>query len=107
MTTGSPMEENSLLIILRRGSVQVLQFSYSHTLYNSDHIPAAGLLESKTLFCPFTVLSHIWVVNSTIIRITDATYIPSNVCVWGGRGRRKRFRFSLLGFCFSSFRCIC
>lgn len=26
---------NSLLIILRRGSVQVLQFSYSHTLYNS------------------------------------------------------------------------
>ena len=56
MTTGSPVEENSLLIILRRGSVQVLQFSYSHTLHNSNHIPTAGLLESKTCLKPYSVL---------------------------------------------------
>ena len=55
MTTGSPVGENPLLIILRRGSVQVLPFSYSHTLYSSNHIPTR-MLESKTCRKPYSVL---------------------------------------------------
>ena len=55
MTTGSAVGENPLLIVLRRGSVQVLQFSYSHTLDSSNHI-ATRTLGSKTCLKPYSVL---------------------------------------------------